>query len=148
MDLLKRKDLIAATGFAKSTIGDWLNEFAAFIPTVKHKNITLYRPETVNILKVIKELRDQGKSKPEIMAMLAERGFPVAIEDAVKDVEQVLDQADAKAGLIEVMKTAAAAMEQLADQDSRILRLEDKIEELTRKLEEQNNLPWWKRMFK
>ncbi|WP_124118907.1 MerR family transcriptional regulator, partial [Paenibacillus xylanexedens] len=92
--LLRKKDLVEAVGVAKSTIADWVTEFHVYIPTVKHGAVTYYKPEALDVLNAIRELRELDNSKVQIMELLAKKGFPVTVEEAVEDVERVLSGAD------------------------------------------------------
>jgi DNA-binding transcriptional MerR regulator len=151
--LLRKKDLYDRVGVPKSTVADWITEFHVYIPTVKQGNMTYYKPEAVEVLNFIKELREQNYSKAQIMTMLAEEGFPITVDEAVEDVKKALDTTNARDTLLTVMQTMGQAVVQLAEQnesikelqerqdeqDGRITELErktDEIEELKKQIEE------------
>lgn len=136
--LLRKKDLVEAVGVAKSTIADWVTEFHVFIPTVKHGSVTYYKPEALDVLKAIRELRELDQSKVQIMELLSKRGFPVTVEEAVEDVERVLSGADSRDTLLTVMQTMGQAIVKLGDQDGSINRIETRIEEHSERLDEQD----------
>lgn len=125
--LLRKKELVDALGVAKSTVADWVTEFHVYIPTVKQGAVIYYRPEAVDVLKAIKELRELDYSKVQIMEMLAARGFPITVEEAVEDVQRVLNQADARDTLLTVMQTMGQAVVQIGEQTERINRLEESL---------------------
>jgi hypothetical protein len=102
--LLRKKDLIDGVGVAKSTIADWVTDFHVYIPTVKHGAVTYYKPEALDVLKAIREMRELDQSKVQIMELLAKRGFPITVEEAVADVERVVAGADSRDTLLTVMQ--------------------------------------------
>lgn len=127
--LLRKKDLIDGVGVAKSTIADWVTDFHVFIPTVKHGAVTYYRPEALDVLRVIRELRELDHSKVQIMELLAKRGFPITVEEAVADVERVVAGADSRDTLLTVMQTMGQAVVEIGKQDGRINRVESRADE-------------------
>lgn len=81
--LLRKRDLVEQLGVAKSTVADWVTEFQVFIPTIKDGAFTLYKPEALEVLNVIKVMREQNLPKAEIFALLQQKGFPVTVDEAV-----------------------------------------------------------------
>ncbi|MFX3643247.1 MAG: MerR family transcriptional regulator [Candidatus Pristimantibacillus sp.] len=127
--LLRKKDLVEAVGVAKSTIADWVTEFHVFIPTVKHGAVTYYKPEALDVLNAIRELRELDQSKVQIMELLSRKGFPVTVEEAVEDVERVLSGADSRDTLLTVMQTMGQAVVEIGKQTDRLNRHEERISE-------------------
>ena len=136
--LLRKKDLVEAVGVAKSTVADWITEFHVFIPTVKHGAVTYYRPEAVDVLNTIRELREQDYSKVQIMELLAKRGFPVTVEEAVEDVERVMAGADPRDTLLTVMQTIGQAVAEIGKQTERQNRIEARVDEHSTRLDGQD----------
>lgn len=136
--LLRKKDLVEAVSVAKSTIADWVTEFHVFIPTVKHGAVTYYKPEAVDVLNTIRELRELDNSKVQIMELLTKRGFPITIEEAVADVERVISGADSRDTLLTVMQTMGQAIVEIGKQDGRINRIESRVLEHVERLDEQD----------
>lgn len=136
--LLRKKDLVEAVGVAKSTIADWVTEFHVFIPTVKHGAVTYYKPEALDVLNAIRELREQDQSKVQIMELLSKKGFPVTVEEAVEDVERVLSGADSRDTLLTVMQTMGQAVVEIGKQTERQNRIETRIEEYSERLDGQD----------
>lgn len=127
--LLRKKDVVEALGVAKSTVSDWMIEFHVYIPTVKDGGMTYYKPETLDVLYEIKRLRDEGYAKVQIMKLLAERGFPITVEDAVQDVQELVrDGSDYKGALLTVMQTMGQAVVQIGEQTDRLDRHEDRLD--------------------
>lgn len=101
---LRKKDLVDQLGIARGTISDWINEFSMFMPTIKHGNVTYYRPESIDVLRAIKELKEQGYLfKPDIVPKLMSRGFPITAEEAVEDVQKAFSQPDTRDGVVKVV---------------------------------------------
>lgn len=136
--LLRKKDLVESVGVAKSTIADWVTEYHVFIPSLKHGAVTYYKPEALNVLNVIRELREQNYSKVQIMELLAKRGFPVTVEEAVEDVERVLSGADSRDTLLTVMQTMGQAVVEIGKQTERQNRIETRIEEHSERMDGQD----------
>ncbi|MFE4714798.1 MerR family transcriptional regulator, partial [Paenibacillus sp. NPDC056722] len=137
--LLRKKDLVEALKpLAKSTIADWITEFHVYIPTVKHGAVTYYKPEALDVLKAIRELRELDQSKVQIMELLSKKGFPVTVEEAVEDVERVLSGADPRDTLLTVMQTMGQAVVEIGKQTEHINRITTRIEEHSERMDGQD----------
>lgn len=135
--LIRKKDLIDAVGVAKSTIADWVTEFSVFIPTVKHGAITYYRPEAIDVLNCIKELRQLDYAKHQIMEMLSKRGFPITVEEAVEDVQRVLSHSDPRDTLLNVMQKMGQTVAEIGKQTERLNQHDEKLYSHEIRLDEQ-----------
>lgn len=121
---LRLRDLLAALNVPKSTVRDWLADFAAFIPTVQDGAIVYYRAEALGVLRTVQELRAAGQSKAQIVRSLAGRGYPMNAEPAVAvdtaatswgaHVQTVAALSDLSARLIDLEQTVAQLREELA----------------------------------
>lgn len=120
MDLLRKKDLHPYVGVPKSTVADWVEDFNVYIPKVKQGSVTYYKPETIDVLKFIKQCRDQNYQKPQIMQMLVDKGFPITIEEAVEDVKQALEGGNYRDNFLTVIQMTGQAVSKLAEQDDRL----------------------------
>lgn len=129
--LLRKKELVEAVGMAKSTVADWVAEFQAFIPIVKEGAVTLYKPESVDVLIAIKAMREQNLPKGEIYAVLQQRGFPVTVQEAVEDVQKALGRVDARKQLMDVMQQVGTALERIADQEETLEHMEKRQDALS-----------------
>lgn len=121
VELLRKKDLHPEVGVAKSTVADWIEDFNVYIPKTKHGNITYYKPEAIEVLLFIKQCRDQNYQKHQIMEMLAEKGFPITVNEAVEDVKKALEIDSPRDTLLAVMQTMGQSVAKIAEQDGRIL---------------------------
>jgi len=120
VDLLRKKDLHPPVGVPKSTVADWVEDFSVYIPKVKQGSVTYYKSETIDVLKFIKLCREQNYQKPQIMQMLAEKGFPITVEEAVDDVRKAMEGDTPRDTLLAVMQTMGQAMTELTDQNERL----------------------------
>lgn len=136
--LLRKKDLVSATGLAKSTVADWIIDFHVYIPTVKHGAVTYYRPEAIDVLNAIRELREQDYSKVQIIELLSKKGFPITVEEAIADVERILSQADSRDTLLTVMQTMSQTIVEVAKQAELQNRLEARFDEHIERLDGQD----------
>lgn len=142
-NLLRKKDLHTAVGSPKSTVADWIDEFNVYIPKTKQGNVTYYKPEAIDVLKFIKDCRAQNYDKAQIFELLAKKGFPITVEEAVADVENALSQGNYRDTLLAVMETTGQAVAKIADQDEEIKELrkkqdgtDERIEDVERRVEE------------
>lgn len=136
--LLRKKELVDAVGVAKSTIADWVIEFHMYIPTVKQGAVVYYRPEAIDVLNAIKELRQLDYAKPQIVELLAKRGFPITVEEAIEDVQKIVSQADARDTLLNVMNTIGMAVSEIGKQTDRMNRHEEVITKQIERLDGQD----------
>jgi DNA-binding transcriptional MerR regulator len=120
LELLRKKDLHSRIGAAKSTVADWIEDFNVYIPKVKQGNVAYYKPETVDVLLFIKQCREQNYQKPQIMEMLAEKGFPITVEEAVEDIRKSIEGDSPRDNLITIMQTMGQAVTKIAEQDERL----------------------------
>jgi DNA-binding transcriptional MerR regulator len=138
MQLLRKKDLHPKVGVPKSTIADWVEDFNIYIPKTKQGSVTYYKPETVDVLLFIKKCRDQNYQKPQIMQMLADKGFPITVEEAIDDVKKALEVDSPRDTLITVMQMTGQAIAKIADQDERINEHTETLKALQDKQDGQN----------
>lgn len=136
--LLRKKELLDAVGVAKSTLADWVIEFHMYIPTVKQGAVTYYRPEAIDVLNAIKDLRQLDYAKPQILELLAKRGFPITVEEAVEDVQKIVSQADARDTLLNVMQTMGLAVAEIGKQTDRMNLHEEVITKQSERLDGQD----------
>ncbi|WP_167483876.1 hypothetical protein, partial [Paenibacillus xylanexedens] len=76
--------------------------------------------------------------KVQIMELLAKKGFPVTVEEAVEDVERVLSGADPRDRLLTVMQTMGQAVAEIGKQDGRINRVESVVGEHSDRMDGQD----------
>lgn len=126
LNLLRKKDLPDKVGAPKSTIADWIEDFRVYMPIVKQGNATYYKSEIIDVLIFIKDCREQNYQKPQIMQLLADKGFPITVEDAVEDVKRALDTTNYRDHLLTVMQTMGQAVTKIAEQDETLVNLKNK----------------------
>lgn len=131
LELLRKKDLYPQLGVAKSTVSDWIEDFDSYIPKIHQGNVTYYRPEALDVLKFIKECREQNYQKGQIMEALNHHGYSVTIEES-KDEVAKSDNDD----LLGVFRTVGESIQKLSDQDESIERLRQGEEEHQRRIED------------
>jgi len=81
--LLRGKDIARLLGVQRSTLANWAIEFSLFIPTVRQGRRKYFRPEAVEILRHIRNLREEGCDKLQILESLTKE-FPIDIDVAEK----------------------------------------------------------------
>jgi DNA-binding transcriptional MerR regulator len=145
-----------------------------YIPKVRHGNVVYYKPEAIDVLNAIKEFRAKDYSKVQIMELLANRGFPVTVEEAIDDMQKLISEVDPRDRLLTIMQTLGQAISGIAEQnkeietlkirqdgqDGRIDKQDERIHELERlliesrneiiemkKALEKANRPFWKKLF-
>lgn len=136
---LRKRDLVAALGVPKSTVSDWINEFAAFVPSRREDGVTFYRSETIEVLQAIQTHRTAGHNKAAVVRLLADQGFALN-EDHYSVSLTVGDPST------QVLATLSLAMATLAGQGGKIEALEREIAELREQLALAKETPrrkWW-----
>lgn len=146
MDLLRKKDLHEKLGIPKSTVADWLLEFNVYIPKLKQGRVTYYKRETLEVLQFIRECREKNYDKPQIFQLLADKGFPITVEEAVQDVKKVIEGSP-RDSLLTIMQTIGQAVNKVAEQDEQISATkkiieyqQERIEVLERRMEEMDEI--------
>lgn len=131
MELLRKKDLHPEIGVAKSTIADWIEDFNIYIPRVQQENVTYYRPETLDVLRFIKQCREQNYQKQQIMEALSANNFPVTVEEAKEDAEKAINKYVNPNGedFFSIFRTMGQAVQKLSNQDESITSLQNKENE-------------------
>lgn len=127
MDLLRKKDLHEKVGIPKSTVADWLLEFHVYIPKVKQGKVTYYKKEALEVLQFIKGCREKNYDKSQIFQLLADKGFPITVEEAVQDVKKVIEESS-RDSLLMIMQTMGQAINKIAEQDEKISETKKVIE--------------------
>lgn len=145
-----------ALDVAKSTVADWVIDFQAYIPIVKQANVTYYKPEALEVLQTIKELREMEYTKVQIMEILAtkyplnadfreirekhEKQVTTIDENPVMNqvMKAVLEQAVTIGQVTEQIDQQSHQIENLANtqtaQDGRMAELERHITDLQKEL--------------
>jgi len=123
---------------AKSTVADWIAEFGVYIPIVKYGAVTYYKPEAVDVLNAIRELRERDQSKVQIMELLAKKGFSITVEEAVEDIERIISGSDPRDTLLTVMQTMGQSVVMIGEQDGRINRIESTVQASTERMNGQD----------
>lgn len=95
-------------------------------------------PEALDVLKTIRELRKKDQSKVHIMELLAKKGFPLTVEEAVEDIERIISGSDPRDTLLTVMQTTGQVLVKIGDQDGRINRVETRVEEQSERIDGQD----------
>jgi DNA-binding transcriptional MerR regulator len=146
-DLLRKKDVTESVGAAKTTVHDWLQEFSPFIPKIKNGQTVYYKPQAVEVLRAIKNMREQGLDKTQIALELPKMGFSIDSDETVNNVSKVqerFEQSENRDALMTVMQTMAKTMERMTELEKEIdetkkrqIEQEQKNNELGKQIEEQ-----------
>lgn len=115
-----------------------MTDFNMFMPTVKNGSVTYYQPETLDVLKAIKELKEQGfLFKMDIVPVLMDRGFSITVEDSVEELQKAFSDADSKDVQTKVITELARQSGQLEVVTGRMDGLTDRIDGQDELLEQQ-----------
>lgn len=146
-DLLRKKDVTEAVGAAKTTVHDWLQEFSSFIPKIKSGQTVYYKPQAVEVLRAVKNMREQGLDKNQIALELPKMGFSIDSDETINKVQKSqerAEQSENRDALMTVMQTMAKTMERMTELEKEIdetkkrqIEQERKNEELEKQIEEQ-----------
>ena len=85
---LLMKDIAELIGVRRSILANWASEFSMFIPTVKQGRKEYFRPRAVEVLRHIRNLKEEDNNKLEIVESLTKE-FPIEIDKINKVKEQV-----------------------------------------------------------
>lgn len=127
-NLLRKKDVTEAVGVPKTTVNDWINDFAPFIPKVRNGRTTYYKPEAVNVLLRVKALREKGYDKSQISMELS-RMFAIdadEVENKIEKSEGRSDQASNRDALLTVMQTMGKVMERMTELEREVKEAKEK----------------------
>lgn len=163
---LRKADLVEALGLARSTISDWLDEFAIYIPIIRKGNVKYYQQSTIDVLQAIRELREEGFSKIEIMDRLQERGFAMTVTEEEASTALNDTRGGHRDNMMSMMKELVTRqMEQLQNHEQRIDANDGRVTNVERELYEVKeqlatsmemnvammetmSAPWWQRKRK
>jgi hypothetical protein len=133
--LLRKKDIVEAIGAPKSTVSDWIKDFSSYMPTVKDGATIYYKPETIDVLNTVKELREDGYDKTRISVMLAEKGFAINADDLESRIRTTVKTADRKSE--QEGRDALMAMSHMMGQlTERMSQYENENKELRQQIEQ------------
>jgi hypothetical protein len=133
--LLRKKDIVEVIGAPKSTVSDWIKDFSSYIPTVKDGATIYYKPETIDVLNTVKELREDGYDKTRISVMLAEKGFAINSDDLEGRIRTAVKTADRKSE--QEGRDALMAMSHMMGQlTERMSQYENENKELQQQIEQ------------
>lgn len=133
--LLRKKDIVEVIGAPKSTVSDWIKDFSSYIPTVKDGATIYYKPETIDVLNTVKELREDGYDKTRISVMLAEKGFAINADDLEGRIRTAVKTADRKSE--QEGRDALMAMSHMMGQlTERMSQYENENKELQQQIEQ------------
>lgn len=76
---LLMKDIAGIIDVRRSTLANWAIEFSMFIPIVKQGRKEYFRPEAVKVLRYIRDLKEEGYNKLQILESLTKE-FPIDID--------------------------------------------------------------------
>ncbi len=131
--LLRKKDVTEAVDLPKTTAHDWLHDFRVFIPTVQDGRTTYFKQGAIDVLLVVKELREKGYDKAQISVELTERGFAIDHDEMVNRVVKARDRAQEQAesahnrdSLLTVTQMMGVAMERMTELEREIQAAKDR----------------------
>lgn len=137
--LLLKKDVTTAVGAPKTTVNDWIQDFQAFIPTVREGRSIYYKPEAVDVLLAIKRMREEGLDKTRIARELPSLGFAMDHDAMINKVEKARGHAEqanharGRDAFLTVMQTMSIAMERMTE-------LEREVQESKGRMVEQDRI--------
>lgn len=140
MDLLRKKDLHPKVGVPKTTVADWITEFNIFIPKTRHERTTFYKPEAIKVLQFIKQCRDQGLQKHQIMQLLVENGFPITAEE--ENAEDILESIEKNRStndeLLPLIKTTGQLTNKIVSMETAVKEQNERIQYLDERTDKQD----------
>lgn len=123
-------DLHLEIGVPEETIVDWIKTFNVYIPKLNFRDRIYYYPAAIDVLKFIKECKQQNYDNPEIVEMIVTRGFPITYTDEMKEnqADEKLNKEDKQRVMQKIGLTVTDDSEQ--KKANEIKRLKQEIKEL------------------
>lgn len=125
LELLSISGLCHIVGVTQSTAEHWIEDFNAYIPEMKQKDVTYYYPEAIGVLQFIKESKNQRFQKPEIMEMLTHGNCPITAEKTIGNVQPKTNRKNDKENILTVMQTIGKTVEKVSNQNNLIKDLQE-----------------------
>lgn len=89
VSLISKRKLSESVGWSESGGRRWINFFKDYIPHTKLGNTILYNDSSVNVLKTIKQLSENGLTQKEILGIIKEKGLPKDFTDVSEIIKNV-----------------------------------------------------------
>jgi DNA-binding transcriptional MerR regulator len=166
MDLLKLSTISEKLNLPESTVRYHAKKFSRFIPFVVEGKQRRYKPEAMEILRVVAEMMKNNNSTTEVESYLSTH-FPINIESETQEnnnattmiqktttTQQQLDLASNFKELldlhIEIIKQSTLKDKALLEQNATIAQQRNEIEQKNKEIEELKAMliPWWNRLWK
>lgn len=135
LELLGIRGLCLIVGISENTAANWIKDFNVYIPTADQQDDTYYHPEAIEVLKFIKQCKDQNYEKPQIMEMLKNRSFPITVDSSIKDVQTTLENGNYKENILSVMQTIGMTVSNVADQEKWLKNIQEKQDRQNKRIE-------------
>lgn len=82
--IVSKSQIAKEVGSPLTTISDWLRDFYAYVPNIKQENKIKYTENSIEIVKIIKLLKDNGLNKNTIVDLFKSQGVPKGIKEKEK----------------------------------------------------------------
>lgn len=125
LELLSINGLCHIVGVPQDTAEHWIEDFTIYIPRTEHRDGLYYHLEAIDVLKFIKECKNQNYQKPQIMEMLANKCFPTIVERTIEDIQLTFNQGNYKENILTVMQTIGKTVSNVANQEKSIKAIQE-----------------------
>jgi DNA-binding transcriptional MerR regulator len=125
MELLSFNGLCQIVGISRITAKNWVDEFSMYIPKTEQQDGMYYLPEAIDMLRFIKKCKYQNECKNKIRWMLAQRSFPIRVENTMENIQVTVDQEEYRDNMLTVMQTIGATVSNVATQQDRIESIQE-----------------------
>ncbi|WP_188725660.1 MerR family transcriptional regulator [Lentibacillus populi] len=125
LELLNLHGLCHIVDVPQSTAENWIEEFNVYIPKAEKQDVIYYHPEAIDVLKFIKQCKNQNYKKASIKKMLGDRSFMVTKKSSIEDVQSALDQGNYKDNILTVMQTIGKTVANVASQEKSITAVKE-----------------------
>ncbi len=157
MELLTLTAIASKINIPESTVRYYARKFAKVLPSVGDGRQKRYRPEAIDMLRIIADMFKENKNEIDIFNHLSHK-YPINI-DPEPQVQQQSLTVQQQSNLVlnsvatELLQKIADSFNTIADQKKEIERTKNELEVTKKRLEELENkfdrlqLPWWRRLF-
>ncbi|HLR63572.1 MAG TPA: MerR family transcriptional regulator [Lentibacillus sp.] len=125
MEFLSIESLSHIVGVHKYTLKKWIQDFNVYVPKTKLNNVTYYRPDGVDVLKFIKQCKEQNYERQQIREILANSTFPIRLEN-IQDMSENTHNENDKVNMLTMMQTIGKIVSNVEDQQHLVGIIEEK----------------------
>lgn len=139
LEFLSINGLCHIVGVPQNTAANWIEDFNVYIPKKKHRDVTYYHPEAIDVIKFIKKCKSQKYQNQQIMEMLENNNFPITVEKTIEDMQLTSDRGSYKENIKTVMQTIGKTVANVSKQEESIKGIQEQQNEQNKRIKNTEN---------